>query len=261
MKSVVITGGTRGIGYGIAANCLRRGCSVVITGRTDRTIVEAIGKLSKITTRARVEGFPCDVTEYRQVAALWDRAASAFGNIDIWVNNAGLGQPQRRLADCDEKLIASLTDTNVKGALFGCAVASAGMLKQGCGAIYNMEGFGSNGMRLKGMTLYGSSKYALSYITDSLALELRGSPIIVCGLRPGMTATDLITKPYENNPAEWKKVERIFNILSDRVETVTPWLVAVMLANTKNGKHFTWLTRRKLALRFLMSPFIKRKIY
>lgn len=80
-------------------------------------------------------------------------------------------------------------------------------------------------------------------------------------LQPGMVATDLIVRHYTGKPEEWKKVERLFNILSDRVETVAPWLVGKMLANKRNGARFKWFTARKAAWRFSTSLLVRRAIY
>jgi len=161
----------------------------------------------------------------------------------------------------DPVLIASIFDTNCTGAIYGCKVALAGMKKQHHGAIYNLEGLGSSGGLIRGMTAYAASKRALAYIVDSLALEARGSGVIVGALRPGMTATDLIVNEYINKPAEWAKVSKVFNILSDTVETIAPWLVDRMLNNRRNGTRIEWLTGSKAAWRFMTAPFVKRKIY
>jgi NAD(P)-dependent dehydrogenase (short-subunit alcohol dehydrogenase family) len=64
-----------------------------------------------------------------------------------------------------------LVRTNVLGAMYGARVALRGMLEQGYGALYNLEGLGSSGNWMKGLTLYGSSKAALRYLTDAWARE------------------------------------------------------------------------------------------
>jgi NAD(P)-dependent dehydrogenase (short-subunit alcohol dehydrogenase family) len=156
-----------------------------------------------------------------------------------------------------DKVIAA----NVTGAWYGMNVALKGMKEQGYGSIYNMEGLGSSGPVIKGLALYASTKSALAYLTTAAAKEVEGTAMIVAGLRPGMVATKLITAQYEGHPEEWKRSERIFNILSDRVETVAPWLVEKMLSNKKNGVRLEWLSRSKVMMRFLATPFHKRTIY
>jgi len=76
-----------------------------------------------------------------------------------------------------------------------------------------------------------------------------------------MTVTDLIIAQYEGKPQEWAKVRAIFNILSDRVETVCPWLVDRMLTNHKNGVRFNWPGTSRTLGRFLSALFVKRSIY
>ena len=135
------------------------------------------------------------------------------------------------------------------------------MQGQGFGSIYNMEGLGSDGRVIKGMALYGTTKSAVSYLTKAMARETQGTHVLVGGIRPGMVATKLITAQYEGHHEEWGRVKSIFNILSDRVETVTPWLARKILSNTKNGATIAWLNKRKLRGRFLTAPFHKRNVF
>jgi NAD(P)-dependent dehydrogenase (short-subunit alcohol dehydrogenase family) len=203
----------------------------------------------------------CDVSHYDEVQGLWNAAIERFGRIDIWINNAGAGHPQTSIWNYSRETIDKLVSANVTGALYGLNVASEGMIQQGFGSIYNMEGLGSSSRVIKGLALYSATKSALASLTTAVAKEVEGTPILVGGLRPGMVATKLITAQYEGHPEEWKRAERIFNILSDRVETVTPWLVDRILSNKKNGIRIQWLSWSKLMLRFLESPFHKRTVF
>jgi short-subunit dehydrogenase len=261
MKIVVITGSTGGIGYGLADSFLTLGCSVVISSRYQERVDKAASTLSEKHEASRVFTFLCDVVDCHQVQALWNAVKSHFGQVDIWINNAGMAHPETKFLDFSPDKIKEVINTNIVGAINGSMVALKGMLKQGYGAIYNMEGLGSDGRVINGMALYGATKSALSYLTRAIAKETRGTGVIVGGLRPGMVNTRLITEQYDGHPEEWERVKGIFNILSDRVETVTPWLAKKMLDNRKNGVTISWLTRRKLAWRFLTAPFYKRHIY
>lgn len=273
--SVVITGGSRGIGLGLADAFLARGGRTLISGRDRGRVDAAVAGLEAKHGAGRAFGQVCDVRAHDEVQALWDRGAALFGRVDIWINNAGLGQGQAGLDSLSPGLIADIIDTNCTGALYGCRVALAGMKRQGGGAIYNMEGLGSKGDKVPGMTVYGASKRCLAYITDSVALEAEGTGVAVGALQPGMTATELVIGEYRGREEEWRKVSRIFNILSDRVETVCPWLVGRMMdryqaagggkgAGGPKGGHggrIVWLTGGKVAWRFISAPFARRRIY
>jgi NAD(P)-dependent dehydrogenase (short-subunit alcohol dehydrogenase family) len=261
VKIVVITGSTRGIGHGLADSFLALGCAVVVSGRTDGTVEKAVGELSGRYGADRVFGQPCDVTDYGQVEALWDAARARFGKIDIWINNAGIGHAQVNFWELPAERIGAVLSTNLLGAMYGSKVAVQGMLDQGFGAIYNLEGLGSSGPRVQGTSVYATSKAGLRSFDETLAQEARGTPVIVGALRPGMVITDLVIKPYEGRPEEWERAKRIFNIIADRVETVTPWLAQRVLDNTKNGARISWSSTWKIMARFATAPFHKRDLF
>ena len=261
MKSIVITGSTSGIGFGLADSFLSLGCSVTISGRSQTNLEKAYRLLATKHEHSCLLGCSCDVTYYDQLQALWDAAKAQFDKVDIWINNAGVGHPETQIWTFTPNQINEIIATNLTGAIFGSVVALKGMREQGFGSIYNMEGLGSSGPIIRGLALYGTSKSALSYFTKSMAKETEGTPILVGGLRPGMVATKLITEQYDGHPEEWERSKRIFNILSDRVETVTPWLAEKVLSNTRNGVNIVWLTKSKVLRRFLTAPFHKRKIF
>jgi NAD(P)-dependent dehydrogenase (short-subunit alcohol dehydrogenase family) len=261
MKTIVITGSTRGIGYGLADSFLALGCAVTVSGRTSETVEKAVARLSTKHKADRVFGHPCDVTDFEQVQALWDTAKACFGQIDIWINNAGTGNPQMDFWKLPAERIQSVVGTNLIGAMYGSKVALRGMLDQGFGGLYNMEGLGSDGRKVEGLALYGSTKSGLRYLDECLARETQGTPVLVGALRPGMVVTDFLTKQFEGRPEEWERAKRIFNILADRVETVTPWLAHKVLANDKNGVCVSWQSTWKVIGRFLAAPFRKRDLF
>lgn len=261
MKVVVITGSTRGIGYGLADSFLDLGCAVTISGRTQLSVEKAVSKLSAKHEADRILGMPCDVTQFEQVQALWDAAATHFGQIDIWVNNAGINHPRRNFWEHSPECIQAVMNTNLVGVMYGSEVALRGMIDQGSGGVYNMEGMGSDGRQVDGMTLYGTTKYGLHYLTDALAEEAKETPVLVGALSPGMVITDMLTREEVRSEEDWEKIKRIFNILADRVEDVTPWLARQVLDNDRTGVRIRWLTRGKLMARFLTSPFHKRDLF
>lgn len=259
-RVIVITGSTRGIGYGLADAFLGYGCRVVICGRTQESTDHAVVQLAEQHDPERVYGKPCDVRLYPQVEALWEAAVKRYGAIDIWINNAGVGTGQLLLWEHPPDEMASLYETNVLGTLHGIKVAMQGMLVQGHGALYNMEGLGSDGRRVTGLTLYGSTKRAVRYLTAGLVAETKRTSILVGSLLPGMVVTDLLVERFDRDSVAWEETRRILNILADRVETVAPWMARRVLENTRHGATIRWLTPTKLLWRFLSAPFRRREI-
>jgi NAD(P)-dependent dehydrogenase (short-subunit alcohol dehydrogenase family) len=257
-RVVVITGGTRGIGLGLAREMLARDCRVVICGRSEASVAAAIADLGSTS----VTGIPADVTSRESVQALWDHAVATFGQVDIWINNAGISAPRRPLPQVSEEMVADVVATNLFGATNGSVVAMAGLQQQPAGGwIWNMEGFGSTGQVQPGMAAYGASKRAVTYLTETMVKETKDGNVKVGFLSPGIVATDLLMDDYDGQPEAFEKARKIFNILGDRVETVTPWLADRVLAAQKSGTRVAWLTKPKAFARFATAGFKKRDIF
>lgn len=257
-RVVVVTGGTRGIGLGLAREFLARDARVVICGRTSEAVDKALAELGS----DRASGLATDVTDRAAVQALWDHAVATFGRVDVWINNAGLSTHRGELHTIPVAGIEDVFAVNITGALNGSAVASERMAAQpGGGWIWNMEGFGSRGEHQDGMAVYGASKRAVQYLTQALVRQTKGTSVKVGFLSPGIVATDLLVGDYADDPEGFAKVKRIFNILGDRVETVTPWLADKVLAAQKHGTRVAWLTKAKASGRFMTASFKKRDIF
>ena len=249
MKHVVITGGTRGIGFGMAREFLRRGHRVTVCGRGADGTERASALLAAEHGGERLAAVPCDVGDYDQVRNLWEEAVGRFGAVDVWINNAGLPNPGRDLWELEAGLVGEVVRTNVLGVMHGSKVAMRGMLEQGHGQIYNMEGLGSDGMVRPGAVVYGATKSAVTHLTRGLVKEAKGAPVRVCFLSPGIVATDLISEE------DIEGARRVLNSLADRVETVAPFLAERILANDRHGARIDWLPKRKLAWRLARIPF------
>lgn len=261
MKVVVITGSSRGIGYGLADSFLDLGCAVTISGSSHESTNDAVRKLTDKHNNEKVFGHPCDVRDMETLQALWDAAVDRYGKVDIWINNAGISHPTKEIWKLDSEAVENVVQITLLGAVYGSMVAVRKMLDQGFGSLYNMEGMGSDGRKHAGLTIYGMTKYGLHYFTESLVEETRGTSLIVGSIRPGMVATDMLKEGYRDRPKEWEKDKRIFNLIADRVETVTPWLAKQILSNQKTGATISWMTKRKMLLRMISIPFKKRDLF
>jgi NAD(P)-dependent dehydrogenase (short-subunit alcohol dehydrogenase family) len=261
MKTIVITGSTGGIGLGMADAFLARGCCVVISGRTQERVDKAVSSLAGKHDLEWVLGQACDVTDYAQVQTLWNAAVDRFGKVDVWVNNAGLPGAYQEFWTVDPAHMHAVVETNLIGTMYGSKVAIEGMLAQGFGAVYNMEGAGSTGRIHTNLIHYGSSKRGVNYLVKGLAEELKGKPVIIGSLSPGMVVTEFYDMQRRSSPESWERTKRVLNIIADKVETVAPWLADRMLENKKNGADISFATRGKVMWRFLTAPFSKRDLF
>ena len=242
-KNIVITGSTRGIGFGLAHEFLKLGHNVCINGTSQESVNRALEKLTGYKNQLCY--FAGSVIELNTHLQLFNTTLTTFGSVDIWINNAGISQSNLLANQLDAKEIELLFDINIKGMTLGSLTALKKMLEQGHGKIFNMEGFGSDGRMMKKMTIYGTSKYAVRYFTRSLAKEAAKTTVQVGALSPGMVITDLIHRSLETTaPEEVEKTKKIFNILGENVETVTPFLVKGILKSNKNNDRLPIIRKR-----------------
>jgi len=261
MKNVVITGSTRGIGYAMAVEFLQAGCNVTLSGRGEAVKGEVDKALKPFESRYIYVS--CNVQEKEGLKHLWETSARKWGSVDIWINNAGQNTPHVFSWETGESYTENIIKTNIMGMIYGSQVAAKEMIRQGHGAIYSMEGLGSNNMIQTKTILYGTTKHALTYFMKGLAKELEGTRVIAGRLSPGMMLTDFITKMPDGGTAELmanKQFTRIFNILADKPETVARFFVPRILDNKKNNAQIAWLTNRKAAWRFMTAPFRKGRL-
>ena len=261
MKTIVITGSTRGIGFALAREFLKAGCNVVISGRSDASVKNSVAKLEAEYPEDQIAGFACDVTQYDEIKNLWMLTKAKFGDIDIWINNAGISNQQTSFWEIPVDEIRSVIETNILGELFGTKVALQGFLEQGFGAVYNVEGMGANGKtnNAKGLSVYGMSKAGLHYFNQCLFKEIDHPKIIAGALQPGMVLTDLVTGQYDERPEEWEKVKGILGIISCPIDEVSVWMANRILTNQKNGAYFRYGGTLRILKRMILSPFRKKQ--
>lgn len=258
MKYIVITGSTKGVGLGLAQAFLRRGCAVVISGRHIDKVNLVVDQLSTKYGKEQILGCECDITVYDDVQRLWNESFSRFGKVDIWINNAAAINAQLPFTSLNVKDITNVVNTNLCGTMYGSLVALRGILSQGFGQLYNMEGYGSDGSIRSGMGVYGATKRGVRYFTRAIAKELKHAPLQVCTLSPGMVITDAVLKSYRYGLPENKRWgQRMFSIMADDCDTICPWLVSQIISNSKTGRHIAWLTFPRI-LKYIMYAGFRR---
>lgn len=234
---------------------------MTVNGRSATSVEKAIISLRESHDADCIAGQAGDVTNPEDHQKLWETAVSQFGKVDVWINNAGIGHPMMMVWDIPPEKVDKVVDVDLKGLIFGSQIAIRGMMAQGFGHLYNMEGFGSNGRTRPGISIYGTTKAGVRFLTESLTAETKETPVKVSALSPGIVITEFITDQYKDDPQGLEDAKNVFNILGDKVETVTPWLVDKVLTNDKSGERFEWLTPFKVTKRFATARFNKRDLF
>ncbi|ARB46589.1 SDR family oxidoreductase [Alloalcanivorax xenomutans] len=182
----IVTGASRGIGAAIAERLAADGHAVVINYAASAAAAEALA--AKIE-QAGGTALPvkADVSDPEAVARLFDATETAFGGVDVLINNAGILK-LASLAEGDDELVDSQIAINLKGTLNTLRQA-ARRLREG-GRIVNFS-TSVVGLKLENYGVYAATKAAVETLTGILAKELRGRDITVNAVAPGPTATDL----------------------------------------------------------------------
>lgn len=265
MKTVVITGSARGFGLEMLKFFRKNEYNTVICDINDISINNAMDELKKINSKGNIYKYKVDVTCENQLNDMINDVLIHEKTIDVWINNAGVNQPNKAIWDIDQKTIDRLIDIDLKGTILSSCAIMPVMIKQNGGQIYNVEGYGSNDAVMLGLSLYGTSKRGVTYFTEALANEVNEKklPICVGKISPGIMITNFIsTSLGDGEKIELdEKTKKVYNILGDYPDVIAEFMVNKIINNKKNNVKFNWLTNSKAAFRFMMSGFNKRDFF
>jgi glucose 1-dehydrogenase len=189
-KVAVITGGTKGIGLGIAAEFVKEGAKVIIVGRNPETGAAGLDELKKLGGDAMY--IPCDVGQLDDLENIIKQTVDSYGRIDIYVANAGINDPEKPpYLDITPRQYNKIMDINLKGVFFGVQYAARQMVKQGDGGvIVNVSSVNAH-LALNSQMVYTTSKGGLQQLTKVQAVDLAPYGIKVNAMAPGPIATEL----------------------------------------------------------------------
>lgn len=186
MKSALITGGSKGIGYGIAEVLVKEGWHVGVTGRNQKQVNESAEKLNLLQKNSAI-GIVADVRDFAQQQAAVDKTIQTFGQLDVLVANAGLGHfgsIETLSADQWHQTI----DTNLTGVFYSIK-ASLEALKKSKGYIITIGSLAGTNF-FAGASAYNASKFGLLGFTQAVMLDVRALGIKVSTIMPGSVATE-----------------------------------------------------------------------
>ena len=266
MKTVIITGSAQGFGYEMAKVFRKNNFNVVLSDVNEEKLNEAKSELEKTNADAEVLAVKCNVASFNDLENLWKEAFDKFKRVDIWINNAGVNQPNKPIYELTKADVDFLIDVDLKGTIYGSQVAFKHMKEQGEGQIYNIEGYGSNDAMMTGLNVYGTTKRAVTHFTKALAKEseeILNGKVKVCLLTPGIMITGFLSNANggKTKVELSEKNKKVYNILGDYPETIAEFAVPRMIKNKKNKFNVVWLTGRRAFSRFLTAGFKKRNFF
>jgi NAD(P)-dependent dehydrogenase (short-subunit alcohol dehydrogenase family) len=191
-KRILVTGGSRGIGFAIAEAFLDAGARVAVNGRTEGSVGSAIERLG---SGERLIPAPGDIGTVPGCESTVKTAINAFGGLDVLVNNAGIGAG-RPIEDSDEAMWDAHVDVNLKG-LFFCCRAALPELRRSKGNIVNIAS-DAGLMGCPGIVVYCASKGGVVNMTRAMALEVAPDVRVNC-VCPGYVDTDMIRPKIERS--------------------------------------------------------------
>ncbi len=184
-KTVMITGASRGIGAAAARVFADSGANVALVARGGDAIADLAGELGE-----KAVAIPCDVSRYWEMAQAVQNCITAFGRVDVLINNAGVIEPIAHLSDADPDAWGQVIDINLKGVFHGMRAALPEMIEAGGGTILTIGSGAAHGP-VEAWSHYCSSKAGALMLTRMADKEARDRGIRAISLSPGTVATEM----------------------------------------------------------------------
>ena len=184
-RTVLITGASRGIGAEAARVFAGAGANVALLARTADQIADLAGEIGE-----KAVAIPCDISRYWEVETAVENCVSAFGGLDILINNAGVIEPISRMDEADPQGWGQVIDINLKGVFHGMRAALPVMERAGGGTILTISSGAAHGP-VEAWSHYCASKAGAAMLTQCLHKEMADKGIRAMGLSPGTVATQM----------------------------------------------------------------------
>jgi NAD(P)-dependent dehydrogenase (short-subunit alcohol dehydrogenase family) len=198
-RVAVVTGGSRGIGFGVVEALLAEGARVLFCGRDPERVNEACKGLRR-NWGDRVHSIVADVRIYHNVESIFNTVEQRFGRLDILVNNAGVGV----FGNVEELTLEewhSCLDTNLTAVFYCCKYGIPLLKRSGGGFIVNVSSLAGRNA-FPGGAAYNASKFGLNGFSEALFQEVRYDNIRVTCIAPGSVETEF--RGNEPSPQTWK---------------------------------------------------------
>ncbi len=235
-RTVIVTGGNRGIGLGITRGLAEAGATVIIANRDVSAGKKTADNLRK--DGLKVDAIPADLSSIPSITEMVANVMKKHKKIDILVNNAGVSvkKPAEEFTEEEWNIIL---ETNLKGVFFCSQIVGKEMIKQKRGNIINVSSVNSL-MAGINRTVYCGSKGGVTMLTKGLAAEWAKYNIRVNAIAPGLTITDINRQYFKERPDELKKT--LSNIPLERSADIMDYAGAAVFFASDASNYVTGQT-------------------
>lgn len=261
-KTVIITGGSEGVGAATARKFAEHGANLVLIARGKRKL-ERIAE--ELRTKTRVEIVAMDVSDADACANIYKKAEFEFGSVNVLVNNAGYHErgPVESVSADD---LSAMIDVNLKAPICLCKLAIKYLKEAGGGAIINVASLAGR-TPVPGAATYSATKFGLRAFTFALGDELRGTNIKLAAVSPGpidtgfiMSNIDMVTDITFSQPLSTadEVAQEILNLAANKKRERSMPPISGLL--TTMMYLFPWLGRAMMPLLVRKGRNVKRKL-
>ncbi len=261
-KTVIITGGSEGVGAATARMFAEHGANLVLVARSKRNLERIADELR---SKTRVQIVAMDVSDADACVNLYKKAEFEFGSINVLVNNAGYHE-RGPVESVSSDNLAAMIDVNLKAPILLCKLAIKYLKEAGGGAIINVASLAGR-TPIPGAATYSATKFGLRVFTFALGEELRGSDIKLAAVSPGpidtgfiMSNIDVVTDVTFSQPLSTAEevAQEILNLVANNKRERSMPPISGLLTTTMYL--FPWLGRLVLPLMIRKGRNVKRKL-
>lgn len=246
---VLITGGSSGIGLALAKAFAQQGSNLVIVGRNQEKLNQAVNEISKkcVSTSQTINPIQADVSQYEVYIPLLEQAIETFGVPDIVVNSAGITKPAF-FNDISMEEFEKIARVNYLGTVATIKAVLPHMLKRKSGYIVNISSV-AGFIGTPGYTAYGASKFAIKGLSDALRLELKNTGVNISIVYPPDTETPMLEEENKIKPP-------VVKAISEAAAPVSPEEVAKAIIQGIGKKRYVITPGKDTALLHFLAGFL-----
>jgi 3-oxoacyl-[acyl-carrier protein] reductase len=214
-KVVIVTGGSKGIGFAIAEKLLKQKAKVFICGRDKFQLKRSLEILSGF---GEVDGEICDIRSDEQIEGMFNECLRVFGGVDVLINNAGVAVMGKTVEETTLSEFQFVLETNLFGVFYACKRAIPLIRKRGEGHIINISSLAGQNAHPR-MSSYNASKFALNGFTESMMQEVRQDNIKVSLICPGSVNTTFANEEVTDRKAWQLSPEDVAEVVVDLLKS------------------------------------------